>query len=297
VAPVARRVATLTVLVGCQGALVGEEYRGAPIFSVRLPVQLAAEAERGAHYRAGLFFTTRVDDDDPEHWSELVGSSNRVEVPSDTLFNVYSAPLPSQFAEPGLALGRLLLYRDTNDNGRREKGESFVSITPSALFAYRENKVDVSILDRTLTDGFHVINVPQRCGVVLPPATESGTCGVPIGDPCRNDIDCHGGLCLKETKFPWPGGYCVVPARMPPQPGACIPSAATYLPSPKFSLVPPGVHGFYGRTCMTDADCARPTAREQIYICDLSLAVCMPPTGLVTAVGGRFEVEPICAAK
>jgi hypothetical protein len=292
----ARRGIVLAAIVGCQGALVGEDYRGVPIFSTRLPVQVGAESERGSRYRVGLFFTTRMESDDPETWSELVGSSVEVEIPSEILFSVYSAPLKSQFLARGLAMGRILLYRDANGSGRREAGEDFVAITPASLFAYvdKEYVADGRILSGNLTEGFHVVNLPQRCGVNLPAPTDPETCGVPVGDNCRTDMDCKGGLCLKETKFPWPGGYCVVPAFEPGRPGACIPAKANFLGAPTFSVTPPGVRGFYARSCATDTDCLRRAGREQLYTCDQSLAICMPPTGLLTPVGGRFEVEPIC---
>lgn len=146
-----------------------------------------------------------------------------------------------------------------------------------------------------LPAGFSQVFLPQRCGRVPPPATTTGSCGVPLGEGCRTDADCGPGYCLRETKFPWPAGYCAVAE---PSVSGCRPGAAAYFPAPRFAPIAQGIVGYYLRTCQTDADCVRSTDRDQfLYICDPGLLACVPRTGSKMPVAGRFEVEPFCPTR
>lgn len=292
---VAAAIAWAALAPGCGKPLVGEDFRGAPFWSTAVDLSRGGTLDDGAHYRLALFSSPTLTTVDPEQMIELAGSSTPVTAPSSVIVNAYALPSAGELVGgQDYGVARLLVYDDGNDNSRRDSGEPFVGIDPPGAYVYAPAALAAADTpgQGALDAGFHRVLLPQPCGFVPPPTT-AGDCGVPLGNHCNVDSDCGGGLCLKETKMPWPAGYCIVPE--PPTAG-CRPGAGAFFWSPIYSLTPPGLVGFWGRACASDADCARAGDRDAgLYSCDLGLQACVPSNGPQVPVGGRLEVEPFCA--
>ena len=293
-------------LSGCGQPLLGDTFRGAPVWSTRANVQVAGDGvDTRTDLRLSLFYSRIAPgspgDDDPEKWVEHPGTTFPVVAPSDNQLEVFEPPgadlmaHSSDGASLGYAFGRLLVYADTSGDGRRQPGEPFLGIDPPPAYLYVPSALSA---DRTpthgaLAPGFSWITLPQPCGDPAPGPRTPGNCGVPLGAACIVDGDCGGGRCLKETKVPWPAGYCTIVE--PPAKG-CRPGDGVYMRRQQFSPAPPGAQGFWLKRCATSADCVRLDRDKQLYVCDPGLLACVPALANgVIPVGGRFEVEPFCA--
>lgn len=190
------------------------------------------------------------------------------------------------------------LDMDANEDGRYSAGEPFVGAEPPVgyLYAPKSLPAERTPTSGALPAGLHKVLLPQACGYKPPPATTSGDCGVPLGERCNADADCSpAGVCLKETKVSWRGGYCAIPE--PPRDG-CRPGAARYLRAPRYGMTPPFVSGWYLRPCETSSDCMRAKGPGQdLYACDVGLRACTPtsPGFPLVPVGGSLLLEPFCA--
>ena len=293
------------LLAACGDPQLGAQYRGVPRWSLQVLLQDAsADNDPPAGMRMALFFSPGgLDVLDPERWVEHLGSAAPVQAPANVHLNVFDAPSPAHMlrradgSEAGYAAGRLMAYVGRDGARRHTPGEPFVGIAPPNGFYYvpADLPAGSSPARGALAAGLHGVTVPQACGSRPPPPTDPGSCGVPLGERCDVDADCTGGLCLKETKTPWPAGYCVIPDPPPPE-RPCRPGAAAYMGRPLYSLTPRvAQRGLYLRACTTDDDCARPRDRDQgLYRCDPGLLACTPDAGMVVPTGGRFEIEPFC---
>ena len=293
------RLAWLSALVavaGCGKPLVGDDYRGAPFWSVSADLSRGGTLDADAQYRVALFFSPALATVDPTEMRELAGSTTPATAPSNVIVNVYALPTADDLvAGSDYGVGRLFVYDDADRDGRYDAGDSFVGVDPPAAFVWaaRDLAAGETPGHGALTAGFHRVLEPQPCAFVPPPTTP-GDCGVPLGNHCDVDSECgSGGLCLKETKMPWPAGYCVVPE--PPTAG-CRPGDGALLWAPQYSLTPPGLVGFWGRACASDDDCVRPQDRDAgLYGCDPGLGACVPAAPPLIPVGSPVEVEPFCA--
>ena len=300
---IALTAAASLLALGCGDPLVDAAYRGEPRAQLHGEVSWAGEgtAPDAGLVRAALFFAPSLQSVDPAEWTEAVGTTAQVSgIPSAFTLNIFSFPsadLDVGGASGAYALGRLLVYTDTNSNGRYDPGEPLLGIEPPAAWLYAPAPVAAadSPTGRALPQGLSHVILPQRC-VPPPEPTEPGDCGVPLGERCSIDADCGAnGRCLKETKMPWRAGYCIVAEPVPD--GGCRPGAGVFEGAPRYSLTPPEITGFWLRRCEADADCVRPQDRDQgLYTCDLGLGACVPlGPGLGVPLGGRLEVEPFCA--
>ncbi len=285
---------------GCGKGLVDDEFRGAPLWTLHGEIEHSDSADASFSYQAALFFAPSLDVIDLEQMVELTGSGVPVAVPSTFVLNVFDAPGPEHMVKAndgsssGYAAGRLLVYRDTNGDRRRQKGEPFVAILPPSAVLYAPTDLPQGAAPTAgpLLAGFHSVLLPQPCAFVPPPATEAGDCETPLGMSCRDDADCGKGVCLRETKMPWPVGYCAVTE--PPKNG-CRPGKGAFLNAPNYSPTPAFINGYYIRRCSTDADCARPDRDPGLYLCDPGLLACVPHPPPRISVGSRLEVEAFCA--
>jgi hypothetical protein len=291
-----RRVLFLAALAGCGSPLVDQSFRGAPLWSVQ------GDSERGGtvsdqRHMMALFFSSTLDNLDPEQMSELTASTTPLAVPSAFVLNVFRAPSPHQLVQgQSYAVGRVLVYDDLNRDWRREPGEPFVGIEPptAVVWAATELPVGAGPGHGVVAAGFTSVLEPQPCSFQPPQPTTPDDCGVPLGSGCGSDSDCGtGGLCLKQTKVPWPAGYCIVPDGAP---DGCKPGSGAYLYLPRYVPSPGMFRGFYGRACVSDGDCSRGNRDVGLYSCDPGLKACVPTAdGGPIPVGGRVDVEPFCA--
>ena len=296
--------ACLSSLAGCGDPLVGQDFRGPALVSFDIDLQAAGTLPSAdVSLRIALFYSLAGPLAlDPGPWVEHLSSGRVIQVPQVTQVNVFEEPGPSLSVQPpvqpgGYALGRFLVYPDTNRNGRHDSDEGFIAIDPASVVLWLPQALPAGATTTSgpLPAGFSTVMLPQRCGRPLPPPTAADSCGVPLGEGCRTDADCGGGTCLRETKFPWPAGYCTITD--PPRNG-CRPGSASYYFAPRFAPIPGGIAGYYLRACTTDADCARSTDRDQYgYECERGLRACVPRKKSLFPVGGRFEVEPFCPSR
>ncbi len=290
---------------GCGDPLLGVEFRGPALASFATDLAAGgALPSRDPSLRLAIFFspqgpmTTSVD-----QMVEHLASARAVTLPSTPVVNVFEPPsdellVPAGMGKAAFGLGRLLVYEDRNGNRRRDVGEPVLGIDPPSAILYMPQPIAAgqSLTTADLPAGFRQVVLPQLCGRKPPPATSPDACGVRLGEGCRTDTDCGAaGYCLRETKFPWPAGYCVV---TDPPGGGCRPEKAAYYPAPRYAPIPPGLIGFYLRPCSSDSDCARTTDRDQgNYVCDVGLRACFPRNLAKIPVGSRLEVEPFCPAR
>lgn len=294
-------LAGLAILVcGCGDALLGRDFRGPALASFRCDLEVAGALPSEVTPRIALFFSPQGPQiTDVNALRELAASARDTVLPATLTVPVFETPPPSLMVQPpvqpaGYALGRLMVYGDSNRNGQRDPGDALLGIDPALAILWLPQPLAAGATPTSgaLPAGFSSIMLPQRCGRPLPPPTTADACGVPLGEGCRTDADCGPGYCLRETKFPWPAGYCAV---VEPPANGCRPGAASYYFAPSYAPIPPGIAGYYLRSCRQDRDCARTTDRDQFnYVCDPGLLACVPRLNSKIPIGGRFEVEPFC---
>ncbi len=295
----------LALLASCGDSQRNAQFRGAPIWRISGTLASGGSSADGApSLRMALFFSAGgLDVLDPEQWVEHLASAVKVQVPSNYELNIFEAPSSEHMLRlpdgtlAGYAIGRLLVYVDSDLNGRHSLGEAFVGIAPPVGIYYAPQPLskERAPTNGSLPAGFSQVLLPQPCEYLPPLPTDSETCGVPLGERCTADTDCMGGLCLKETKIPWPAGYCTIPE---PPPNGCRPANAVFMRRPRYSPTPAVAQiGLYLRSCTADADCVRPKDPDQgLFSCDVGLRGCVPASaGVLVPVGGQFQIEPFCA--
>lgn len=290
--------------VGCGDPLLGIDFRGPALASLPIDAAQGGPLPSGdLHLRLAVFYSpqgpmTNVVDQMVEH----LPSALSVTLPYTANLNIFEVPpaallTPAAMGKAAFGLGRLLVYDDGNRNGRRDAGEPVLGIDPPSAILYMPQPIPASqsLSAGDLPAGFFRVALPQPCGRQPPPPSAPDACGVPLGEGCRTDSDCGTGYCLRETKFPWPAGYCVVTE--PPTNG-CRPQAAAYYPAPRYAPIPAGIAGWYLRPCSSDGDCVRKSDRDlDMYVCDVGLRACLPRIASKIPVGSRLEVEPFCPAR
>lgn len=291
-------------VLGCGDGLLGGDYRGPALSSFPVDIsQGGSLPSPDPRLRIAIFFSPSSPmNTDPEQMVEHLPSAIPIKLPMSGIVNVFEEPssrllIPTTPGVVGFGLGRLLVYDDRDGSGRRDPAEPFVGIDPPTAILFMPQAVPEgqTLTTGGLPAGFRQVVLPQLCGRKPPPPSDANACGVPLGEGCRTDADCGTGYCLRETKFPWPAGYCVITE--PPTTG-CRPTRAAYYPAPRYAPIPPGLMGFYLRACKSDGDCARTTDRDQgNYTCDVGLQACFPRQGSRIPVGSRLEVEPFCPAR
>ena len=290
-------------LGGCGDPLLGESFRGAPVWSVLIqvePVDPAAEAPTNA--RMAMFFSPGGPAViDPEQWVELPSSSAPATVPANSLLNVFEPPGAALLAHDGAGaplgygIARVIAYTDTDGDGRRSPGEAFISLQSPVAYLYTPAPLAAGAAPTrgALDAGFRYVFLPEPCGDPAPAPMTPGDCGVPLGARCSRDADCAGGYCLQFFKVPWPAGYCTV---IDPPANGCRPAAGVFVHKPKFNSVPPSVTGFWLRSCAKTSDCARKgDPGPNIYVCDPGLLACVPRGNGLLLIGAKVMVEPFCA--
>lgn len=295
---------SLAAWLGCGDPLLGVDFRGPALSGIPVDLDVGGPlASPNPQLRLAVFFSPQGPmNSNVDQMIEHLPSALPVALSTSTTLNIFEAPpasllVPAGMGKAAFGLGRLLVYDDSNRNGRRDPSELIVGIDPPLALLYMPQAIPAgqSLTTGDLPAGFRQVVLPQLCGRLPPPPTSPDTCGVPLGEGCRTDADCGGGYCLRETKFPWPAGYCAIAE--PPTNG-CRPAQAAYYPAPRYAPIQPGLIGYFLRRCSSDSDCSRKTDRDQgNYICDVGLKACFPRFLSKIPVGSRIEVEPFCPAR
>ncbi len=288
-------MALLGSFAGCGDPLVDTGYRGVSRWQIQGEVVLdEGPTMDTTHLRLAVFWGPGdLRDDNLDHYSEQVSTSQAAQVPAPFVLNLFEAPPTANANGAAYVIGRVLAYLDLNQDGRRGLAEPIAGLdVPTALlYASAPLPIGQTPTSVALSAGFHRVLLPQLCNRPLPGPTTAGDCGVRLGRACQNDLDCHPGQCLQRDGIPWPGGACVVAE--PPQ-GGCRPAQASYHPA---QSTLGGPSGYYLKRCQADPDCARPTDRiAGTYVCDAGIGACVPGESTHVVVGADAPVNPFCGA-
>lgn len=288
-------LALLLATASCGDALIDREYRGVPIWQIVGSVSSTDSGPSGAPpNRLAMFYspdalTQQAESEETVRLAlgqliEDTGTTVTLQPGIGYVLSLYEPPAPELRArslsggDAGIAVGRILAYSDENRDGRHQSEEPFIGIEPSSAYLYVPAPLSAaqSPTRNPLAAGFFQVNLPQLCTTTVLPATDPETCGVDIGHQCVNDSDCTGGTCLKETNYPWPGGYCTVTMSMDPKSTACRPRQAAPTLLPVFGARPDMTRGYYLKSCTADEDCEPDGDRHGLYVCDAGLRACRP---------------------
>jgi hypothetical protein len=289
---------------GCGDPIASGSYRGTPVLTISGQIGWSDTTPADpSDVRLAMFYTPsglRVLDAD--EWVEHLASSTSVQaLPFPLLLNVFENPTSELLIGPERTYGlaRLVLYRDTNHDKKRQSGEPILGLTPTPLWIYAATPIPAGKgpTAGALPVGFSALTTGQQCDAPPPAFGSPGTCGVPLGSSCMSDPQCNGGVCLRETKFSWPSGYCAIPEATTTtcRPGS---ESAAYLGEPQMMGAPNNLRGFFIKKCQKDADCVRPTSGpsdKMGYICDPGLSGCVPAVQIILpASNSGVKVDPFC---
>jgi hypothetical protein len=258
--PVLIALACLLLASACDQPLMGEDYRGEPVFTVRGQVySYLADQDGDGDFRISLFWSPKGETRLPvSDLIEQTSASVSVEFPSGFEINVFHPPEGRMLVADGsYGLALVLVYRDHNGNGRFDQegqDESLAGGSTYRIILYAPEPLgpEQSPTGLDLPQGFSVVPIPLACGE--DPGLIVGTqdCGEVLGSACQTDSDCGAGrICILELGgYPFPDGYCtweVSDTSCGPRDGASIwVEEAVWLQS-----------------CQTDQECTRPGYRCQ----------------------------------
>jgi hypothetical protein len=309
----------LSLVAGCGEGLIDREYRGIPIFQIKGNLSASDGTESGAPMRIALFYspdalTQKADSEGAMRLalSQLIedtGTTITVQAGQSYTLNIYEPPAPQLRArspsggDAGFAAGRIMAYLDENRDGRRQPEEPFLGTEPSAAYIHVPSPLpsEQSPTQRSLPAGFFQLLLPQLCTFAVPAPNHDGSCDVELGRQCVDDFECtqinKAANCLKETNFPWPGGYCVMTLPENPNEVSCRPRQASLYLSPASGARLRAARGYYMHSCTTDADCAEEGPRYGLYVCDTGLQMCRPSATTMVRISGPdalVQFESFC---
>ena len=281
----------LALLAACGEPLVGDDYQGE-----RIAAFTGSVIEENAHYahaRAAVFWSSDVADSSVATLHEQASTSRPVSSGGSYQLNLFEPPgddvmqpWGGESAQEHAALGRVLVYDDANQNGKKDPAEHWAgALKPYALlYAPSALPARTGLSQEALPAGLHVVLLPLPCGNWMDPAPTRACDPVPLLQACTSDAQCGAGSCVDRLLFPWPGGACLVPLRE----DGCEPSDGAILRGgPDMT--------YWTKRCSSNADCPR----GEPYVCDLGAGACMPRNPPLVAIGTADSVEhlpPFCAA-
>lgn len=297
--------------LGCGDGLLGEQYRGEPRFSYAGQMATAGGEPIYTHpLRTGIFWMpydpTAIALEDSE--ATLIDGFERLGLPPgaqlieqssiavDVAFpgyfelNVFADPPANVYvADNGVSYGVLLIYEDTNENGVFDEGE-LAGGGPSQMVYYArqampEGQAD-NPLERTVSPGYGLIELPLRCGEPLPTYEKEVGFDVFLGAACTDDAACGAdGVCLqRDFEGVLPGGYCVVPIEVLPEVEADRATATMTLVETEKDGVE--LKAWY-RACSSSAEC------REGYTCQND--VCLPDQLSSLLLDRDVRIEGTCA--
>jgi len=281
---------------GCNGSLVGDDYRGEPLFTIQAQIASTPDVRiRDANLRVSLFWSPSGKTDvQPEELIEQESTSVALQFPNITKIHIYHTPLDSyiRWEDPRYGVALILVYDDRDGNGRltpsanpRELlGGAFATVV---LYAPYPLEPAQSPTDKYLPPGFYVTHIPLPCGntpEVEERIESTKGCGVPLGAVCENDAECGTlGECLHDVDYIFfPGGYCVQPYSET----GCRPKDGV-------------LHGFsdgdghklyWYKGCRSDRECRL----EGGYECSHLLDACLPELPVWMFISQSFYMKTFC---
>ncbi len=279
------------LLIGCGDALVTQDYRGVPLFTIEGRVtDIRYEFQVGEQLQASVFWSLAGDTTiNPADLVEQTAVAVRVTFPAAFRINLFDEPDPELVNANRLYwLGQIMVYEDEDQNGRFSPGELRGGASYSALlFAAHPLLRDESPTGQALPAGFTVVNLPLPCSVpdVTPPV-QGEDCGVPLGSGCTSSGDCGRGVCLTSDGYAtFPDGYCSLPEQ-----DGCVPSnsAVGYFYIPPQTPIDQEHTSYYYAACGSDRDC-RPG-----YECFAYANACLPKLPVFIDIFPGFRYSPLC---
>lgn len=277
----------LLFAVGCGDALVTADYRGEPIISLEGRILDFSNAEVGETLRASIFWprsdTTRAS---PTSLVEQTSIETRVTFPATFEINVFELPPLERLPPRPFHIGIVLVYSDTNGDGRFSEGELRGGSADLALMHTLEPiPREASPTGLPIARGFSVVHLPLACGFERPKSDFSDACGVPLGASCTEDSQCgNEGMCIISDSFAeFPNGYCALDRRV-----GCFPADGVPIPYwPQEAEEPIEV---FGQSCVTDEDCRL----DEGYLCYQEFGACLPAQPLLIDIFPEFTPAPFC---
>lgn len=302
-------------VAACGDGLLGEAYRGEPRFSYAGQMATSGAEPLYQHpLRAGIFWlpydpvAMAVEDSEatlidaagfarlglPPDAKLVEQNSIAVDVAFPGFFelNVFADPPSAAYAaDNGVSYGVLLIYEDANENEAYDDGE-LAGGGPSQMVYFARRAMASGDagngLERDVSPGYGLIELPLRCGEDDATFEPDPQFGVPVGAGCARDADCGAqGVCLLEDyEGPLPGGYCVVPIEVYPEPANDEPQPPEYLTLVESEIGGIELKAWY-QTCSSSAEC------RLAYTCQQD--VCLPDLQSSLLLDRRIEIEGTCA--
>lgn len=264
--------------LACGDTLVDDTYSGTPRYSVPGNVNGTSSYVDAEHPEVNVAVFWAL------HWRE--GNSTFHEQPGTAQRAEFYRPFELKlFDEPGpeflttqpsgakVGVAWVAAYQDANGNGHRDDDEPLIGSSTGRLLIRAPQALSAqdSPTGAPLPEGWHLVSAPLNCPVQQPPGSTAGgsgqplptaDCGVPLGEPCKNDADCGGGVCVHDFVGNWPSGACLIPE---PPPNGCRQRGSVLLKDPQDAM-----KGYWIKACQVNADCGRPAP----FQCDMQLRGC-----------------------
>ncbi|HEX8825500.1 MAG TPA: hypothetical protein VF794_36665 [Archangium sp.] len=271
--------------LACGDSLVDERYSGTARFTVPGSVNGVSQyvTEANPEVSIGVFWSVRKPGATSETLIEQPGAALRAEYYRPFELKLFDEPGAEHFntLPSGARYGAawLAAYQDANDNGRRDETEPLIGGSNGRLLIRAPKALTAkdSPTGAALPEGWHLVSTPLNCslppGAPPPPAGSTpvpadpvadGECGVPLGNSCKNDAECGGGVCVREFLGGWPNGACLIPE---PPPNGCRQKGSVLVRDPGNPT-----KGFWVKACTVSADCGRPAP----FQCDQQRRMCKP---------------------
>jgi hypothetical protein len=271
-------------LAACGDPLVDENYRGKALASLETNAVMSEKSFK--HPRAAFFWSNTRAGQTVDTLVEQVSTSQAVEIGKPLYMRLFETPdtlldwSNEGSSEHRVALGRLLIYDDTNNDGRYDESEQIRGgLYPYGL-VYAPEDVPAGGIGRiALARGLHTGWLPFPCSEKPPPRLPPACTNAPLGIACKDPpADCGQGTCTDRFMFPWPQGACLV------KDSVCLPEDGVVLHQGRDS-------SFFVKACSKDADCDRTSP----YRCDPLQGACVPYNLPLVDLDNDNPFPPFCA--
>lgn len=277
--------------LACGDTLVDGTYSGAARFTVRGQVNGVSEYVDEEHpdVSVGVFWSVKRPGGGDDVLVEQPAASALAEYYRPFELKLFDEPGPehlnttSSGARYGIAW--LATYQDANGNGRKDEDEPLLGGSNGRLLirALQALSARESPTGAVLTAGWHVVSAPLTCSpVASPEPVPDGECGVPLGESCKSDAECGGGVCVRDFVGGWPTGACLIAE---PPPNGCRQKGSVLLRAPDDPT-----KAYWLKSCQETADCGRPAP----YQCDQQLRACRPSADFPVDMNDRGPPRGFC---
>jgi hypothetical protein len=286
--------------LACGDALVDESYSGTALFLAEGQVMGTSESVDVEHPEVTLsvFWYRRGARPGEETLVEQPGAAMRAEYYRPFKLKLFDEPGAEHLrtAPSGARYGVAVVaaYPDVNGNKRRDVSEPIIgSGTGRALIrAPTALSAADSPTGAPLPPGWHIVSTPLTCaatpnlssggGPTEPGPVMSAVCNVPLGEPCKNDVECGDGVCVRDFLGHWPGSACLLPEH--PANG-CRPQGAVLARDPGNSA-----SAYWLKACQKTEDCGRVAP----FQCDQQLRACKPTANFPVELNDRAPPGNFC---